>query len=188
MTCSIDGCDRTHTARGLCNAHYQRWRTHGDPLAGGPPLGLVRREFDRLVQLETDECIIWPFSVSGRGYGQVSVGQGLQRYTHVLALEMRVGPRPDGHEAAHGPCNNTRCMNYRHLRWATPVENNADKRRDGTLMRGEACHQAKLDRHKVREIRRLLGTVPQSRIAHRYGVTQSQISAIATGRQWGWVE
>ena len=35
-TCSIDGCDRTHKGHGLCNAHYQRWKKHGDPLSGEP--------------------------------------------------------------------------------------------------------------------------------------------------------
>jgi hypothetical protein len=29
--CAIEGCDRVHKARGYCNRHYVRWRTHGDP-------------------------------------------------------------------------------------------------------------------------------------------------------------
>jgi HNH endonuclease len=34
-TCSIEGCDRPVLGRGWCAAHYQRWKRHGDPLAGG---------------------------------------------------------------------------------------------------------------------------------------------------------
>lgn len=34
--CSVAGCTRTQQAHGYCNAHYQRWRTHGDPLATVP--------------------------------------------------------------------------------------------------------------------------------------------------------
>lgn len=34
-TCSIDGCDSTYRIRrGWCNAHYLRWKRHGDPRAG----------------------------------------------------------------------------------------------------------------------------------------------------------
>lgn len=33
--CNIDGCDKPAEKRGWCNAHYKRWKRHGDPLAGG---------------------------------------------------------------------------------------------------------------------------------------------------------
>ncbi len=31
--CKADGCDEPGATRGLCNKHYRRWLTHGDPLA-----------------------------------------------------------------------------------------------------------------------------------------------------------
>jgi hypothetical protein len=31
-TCTVDGCNRPHDARGYCNTHYRRWRLYGDPL------------------------------------------------------------------------------------------------------------------------------------------------------------
>lgn len=34
-TCSIDGCATRAVSRGWCSAHYERWRRHGDPEAGG---------------------------------------------------------------------------------------------------------------------------------------------------------
>lgn len=34
--CSIDDCDKTAVARGWCPAHWNRWRTHGDPRADVP--------------------------------------------------------------------------------------------------------------------------------------------------------
>lgn len=36
--CSIEGCERPRVKRDWCNAHYQRWRKHGDPIGGGPSL------------------------------------------------------------------------------------------------------------------------------------------------------
>lgn len=35
-TCTIDGCDKTTTARGWCKPHYMRWRRYGDPLGVAP--------------------------------------------------------------------------------------------------------------------------------------------------------
>ena len=34
--CSIETCSRPVHARTWCNAHYYRWRKHGDPLGGEP--------------------------------------------------------------------------------------------------------------------------------------------------------
>ncbi|UQE74223.1 sigma-70 region 4 domain-containing protein [Gordonia sp. PP30] len=34
--CEVVGCGREHRARGYCGTHWQRWRKHGDPLAGVP--------------------------------------------------------------------------------------------------------------------------------------------------------
>lgn len=30
--CSVDGCDKEHDAKGLCNTHYARMKRTGDPL------------------------------------------------------------------------------------------------------------------------------------------------------------
>ncbi len=30
-TCSLDGCDRPHVARGWCGLHWRRWKKEGDP-------------------------------------------------------------------------------------------------------------------------------------------------------------
>ena len=34
--CSVDECCQPARSKNLCNAHYRRWRRHGDPLGGGP--------------------------------------------------------------------------------------------------------------------------------------------------------
>lgn len=33
--CTVENCGTPAAARGWCNAHYARWRRHGDPKAGG---------------------------------------------------------------------------------------------------------------------------------------------------------
>lgn len=41
-TCSINDCDRPQVARSYCNAHYRRWRSHGDPLGGKPSPSVLK--------------------------------------------------------------------------------------------------------------------------------------------------
>jgi hypothetical protein len=36
VTCTVEGCDRPHCAKGLCGTHYARWRNHGDPTVKTP--------------------------------------------------------------------------------------------------------------------------------------------------------
>ena len=77
-----------------------------------------------------------------RGYLRVSLtlgdGRRVWRKVHALVLEAFVGPRPTAaHHGAHGdrdPTNNQ----LGNLRWALPVENEADKRRHGTHRNGRA--------------------------------------------------
>lgn len=49
---------------------------------------------------------------------------------------------------------------------------------------------AKLTRRDVREVRRLLnrGKLTQKQIGERFGVTQTVISSIKTGRRWAWLD
>lgn len=133
--CRIDGCENPAHAMNLCNGHYLRSRRNGHPLAGRPPQtkrGTPRRAFEELAALETDECVVWPYGKSG-GYGMIR-HEGRPTQVHRLAL-LRRTPLPfEGAVACHAPqiCHNRACMNYRHLRWATQVENVADKKVDGT--------------------------------------------------------
>lgn len=45
--CSVDGCHRPHSARGWCERHYQRMRTHGD--VGDAPTATIERPFALIV-------------------------------------------------------------------------------------------------------------------------------------------
>jgi hypothetical protein len=86
-------------------------------------------------------------------------------------------------EAAHR-CGNKICVNPRHLRWATPAENSADKWEHGTMLFGEACNGAKLTTADVLEIRRLAGRVTQRAIAERFGIRQGAVSTIINKKSW----
>lgn len=136
------------------------------------------------------ECILWPYSVSGCGYGDVRVN-GRNRRVHRLVCERIHGPAPDLKTDAAHDCGARVCVNPLHLRWATPAENQADRLRHGTLARGERQGSAKLSSDDVREIRRLTGApsgMSQREIADRYGVDRTTVSGILHRRSWSWLD
>lgn len=143
------------------------------------------QEAQRLLETVTDECTIWPHSLNSSGYPQGRVpGRSGQVLLHVVACELSGGPRPGGGRefyAAH-TCGVKACINPAHLRWATPAENSQDRVGHGTVLRGAAIHQAKLTDDQVRDIYQ--DTRTQAVIAKEYGVHQSTVSLIKSGRSW----
>jgi hypothetical protein len=114
-------------------------------------------------------------------------GKHVTMNVHRLVLEAFVGPCPEGMEGCHndGIRTNNRLEN---LRWDTPKNNQADRVKHGTDFRGERSPSAKLREEDVREIKRLLrqGWLHR-KIARKYGVVQSLISGINTGKRWRYV-
>lgn len=181
--CSIPDCGKQTHAKKMCRLHYLRWSKHGDPnskrvFKSGPQVTLRK-----VVEMETDDCIIWPHQIFPTGYGGVRF-RGHTIGAHAAVLEITCGPAPEGMEAAHKPvvCHNRSCVNKRHLRWASPQENQLDKRLDGTAPIGSKHAAAKLVEADIVAIRR--DHRPQSEIAEDYGVGQGQISRIKTGKRW----
>lgn len=135
--CAISGCEKPGFRREWCVAHYSRWQRTGDPLGFRPVPERAIVEFERLVLIETDDCILWVLGCDDKGYGRVHV-QGGSRKTHQWALERHTPTgRPEGLLACHKPgigCAKN-CMNYRHLYWGTNEDNMRDKIIDGTSRR-----------------------------------------------------
>lgn len=140
---------------------------------------------DVLLKSDTDECILWPYSINKRhGYGRVA-WEGLKYRTHWLICYLAHGAAPKGGmEVAHS-CGTKACVNKRHLRWATPVENMADCRRHGTFVVGSKHCNTKLTECDVRNIRqqRAVGTERQS-LMDFYDVSDTTIMNIEFWRSW----
>ena len=193
-TCSIEGCAKPARARGWCSAHYQRWQRTGDPRPITPASGravasrgLPGAFIDQAVASATDECIIWPYAKNTGGYGHAHI-DGRSAIAHRVVLERTAGPPPvPGLHAAHAPliCRNRACVNPRHLRWATPAQNNGDLIIDGVSCRGERHAQAKLTAVQVLAIFR----DPRSHaaVAAEHGVSPDNIRSIKLGLSWGWL-
>lgn len=186
--CSVEGCEKLERTRGFCAAHYARFLRHGDPVGGSTSIGAAidfyRRE---VLGFAGDECLIWPFSRGGNGYGQLTI-DGETRTVSRLACEETYGPAPTSkHESAHS-CGGGHlgCVNPKHLRWATRSENQGDRVRHGTDSRGEKSATAKLSEGDVKEI--IASTLNIAELSERFGVSQSQISRVRNGQQWAHVE
>jgi hypothetical protein len=102
---------------------------------------------------------------------------------HKLVLEAFRGKAPLGKECAHnnGVRHDNRLTN---LRWATRVENFADKRKHGTRLWGETGPSAKLTAAQVQHIRTLARTHSQCAIGRMYGVGGWTIGRILHGETW----
>jgi hypothetical protein len=108
------------------------------------------------------------------------------RLVHRLVLEAFVGPCPDGMETLHGPGGklDNRLVN---IRWGTPVENQRDMIRDGTVpdRHGERNSRAKLTWAIVLECRRRGADGESHRaLAREFGVTRSVMWRALKGESW----
>lgn len=150
--------------------------------------GTAMRTLDEMMELETDECIIWPLNIGSHGYGRISV-KGVSLPVTWLVCERAYGPRPLSRMALHS-CRDKRCINPRHLSWGTASKNyGEDRLRDGTDNRGERSALAKLTEQQVREMRRdrRLNSTKYSTLGKRYGVSTSQAQRICRFERWAHV-
>jgi hypothetical protein len=184
--CTASDCAKPYYGKGYCIAHYERWRRHGDPLAGVASPGEGERFVHEVALLHTgDNCLAWPYGQNGKGYGLVRIdGKKFVVSRYVCELVNGPSPTPE-HEAAHS-CGKGHegCIAPGHLSWKTHAENEADKLSHGTRLRGERHSRAKLTEAEARQILAMKGMESQYKLAKRFMVSQTTISEIQTGRKW----
>jgi len=185
--CKIELCDNTVLSRGWCSAHYWRWHRHGDPCGGQVSPLLSKKFIHDVAGSSTEQCINWPYGTDSDGYGFTTYGGKATRAHRLMCLLINGEPPTKTHEAAHY-CGNRKCVNPRHIRWATRADNMADTIIHGTSKRGEKHRDARLSREDVYKIRRLSETgIKQKTIGDMFGITNQHVSAILSGKKWGWL-
>jgi hypothetical protein len=171
--CSVDGCGKPSLAKGLCNKHYLRRRSHGSENAqvkrkaeDGEPLRFLN---EVVIVYEGTECLPWPYARSSAGYGQIWNGEEVL-YVHQIVCKAKYGEAPSPKHFSLHSCGNGHegCCAPGHTYWGTRQQNKADEVSHGVINRGERQGHAKLTENQVREIRALRGTMPQKAIAAKY--------------------
>lgn len=120
-----------------------------------------------------------------------STGERRTVAAHQLVAETYIGPRPgDGYEVAHENGSRPFC-HYSNLRWAVPVDNQADRRVHQTSPVGARNPRAKITESDVVEIRREYRRIKQplsgrrvAELDQRFGLARATIIRIATGASW----
>lgn len=187
--CKAEGCERKSGYKGYCLKHFDRVQRNGSPEAFHPRHRKKAAWIEAHVDYDGDDCLIWPFSVGDHGRGTAMVKGKLGSAPRLMCALAHGEPPTPQHQAAHS-CGNGHlgCMHPKHLRWATPAENEADKRAHGTLRRGRAINTVKLTEDDVRAIRAAVGHRIGADLARKYGVSVSCISQIRTRQSWAWLD
>lgn len=181
MTCLY--CEKPVLAKNMCSKHYTRAKNHGSPFIVKSPRGEAQNFINSLP--ETDDCVLWPFKSHYKtGYGSVFFN-GKLTGAHRAACVIHHGPPPtDQHQAAH-LCGAKKCVNPRHIRWATPSENAQDKILHGTAGIGERNPMAKLKASDVVKIKMSKGKIHQKTLADIFNCSPRLIRSIWSGKVWG---
>lgn len=105
---------------------------------------------------------------------------------HVAVATAFFGKCPKGQEVRHknGKKPNCRASN---LEYGSDSQNMRDRERHGTVVRGKKNGSTKLHVASVRRIRRLASTTTYASLAREYGVSESTISLVVSGKNWSWL-
>jgi len=186
-TCTMPGCTLALLARGYCSKHYAKWRKYGDAshvvtASPGEPFAFLQKAHAEA----GNKCIDWPYSSYSNGYGNLHY-RGQLTGAHRVSCRLAYGEPPSAlHHAAHS-CGNRKCINPKHLRWAIPSENEADKVKMGRDAVGQRNGMAKLTPYEVLRIYKLKGAKPQEQIAEMFDVCRRTIGNIHSGKNWSTV-
>lgn len=182
--CVEPGCGKPAGKKGLCYAHYRRYRLYGSATGGGTSWGQPA-EFIKNVALpfRSDECLVWPFSRTPAGYPKMG-----NKLVSRIVCELVHGKCDKRSYALHS-CGNGHlgCVNPRHLRWGSQSQNADDAREHGVLPLGEANGQSKLTAEAARYIKSMRGVVGQTELARQFGVSNVTIHDIHHGKTWTWL-
>lgn len=124
--CSIEGCEKPHRCRGLCDSHYTKARRA--KTIEVKPYRVWASDDERFWAKvdKSGECWLWTAGTYGDGYGCFRWNAKYAEPAHRVAFKLSGGTIPDGHHVDH-LCFNRLCVKPAHLRTATAKQNNENR-------------------------------------------------------------
>ena len=136
---------------------------------------------------KTDSCWIWTSTISkNNGYGQFKLNNRTMS-AHRVAYELYNSLIPKDLCVLH-KCDNTICVNPKHLFLGTKNDNNLDRAKKNRSFKpkGEKHPMVKLTKEQVLEIRQNYKGIPgeYKEIAKKYGISRSHVGGIINKIYW----
>ena len=140
----------------------------------------MERFFSKTVKSESG-CLEWT-AAKKDGYGVFNYDGRHTMLAHRWAYILANGGKLTAKDVIMHRCDNPSCVNHEHLQKGTHADNHDDKKRKGRSNTGMRHGHSKLTDAQVLEIRS--STLRQRDLAAQYGVTQSVISEVRSGKAW----
>lgn len=132
-------------------------------------------------------CWTWIGAKHEQGYGVLFVKGGTRLRAHRLSWILHNGDIPQGLWVLHR-CDNTRCVNPKHMYVGTHADNMRDCIDRRTMRHGEGHPNRVVSEADVREIRALSGSMSFVAIGKRYGISARTACDIAHRVWWKHVD
>lgn len=155
-------------------------------------MGMKRRTREEAMILvssvvaEEDGCKLWPWSINGSGYAQISI-DGLTHKISRLVLEKKLGRKIQATMLACHTCDNRRCIAEEHLYEGSYRQNRQDTVDRGRTnpSKGSERWNSRLHERHIPLIRRLsLMGYSNAFLARYLDVSAETIRAVVNGVAW----
>lgn len=178
--CMVDECQSRATARGYCNAHYQKWLRWGRP-EGLTYLEMAKVRIERHISPEPNSgCWLWTGHAAQSGHG-IIIFKGKKRGAHRVSWIAHNGQVNDDAFICH-KCDVPSCVNPSHLYVGNAKTNSRDMVERGQSPCGERGGRAKITWAQASAIRKDSRHLKE--IAKDYPITPTAISYIKNGKTW----
>jgi DNA-binding XRE family transcriptional regulator len=152
-------------------------------MAGKPKQPLETR-FMGKVDKQENGCWLWTGYKMPKGYGMFRFADG-HKLAHRVSYSLFVGELDAEKEVMH-KCDNPSCVNPKHLLLGTHLQNMQDAKQKARNAYGERHGRSVLTEEMVKRIKQSMGRT-QKEIGKDFGVSQTTVWEIKTGRKWAHV-